>query len=212
MSDNINIQSQSTDPPAEPLTREERYLSAIAGVTSSEDIPEKPLTREEKYLNKIVENGGGGGSSFEPTDEQLAAMNSGITSEDVEQIETNKNNISNIQTAISIDNITSNISANTGYTIVTGMSAVYKQGKHIFGNIIVKKDDNPYTANVEETIAVISNKPSAHVTTFCGFSTSEWNIKNIGYVFFSSSTGDIKVINSTAGNTTVNIHIDYCIS
>lgn len=95
MSDNINIQSQSTDPPAEPLTREEQYLSAIAGVTSSEDIPEKPLTREEKYLNKIVENsGGGGGGGFTPTDEQLAAMNSGITSEDVEQISTNKNNIS----------------------------------------------------------------------------------------------------------------------
>lgn len=94
MSDNINIQSQSTDPPSEPLTREEQYLSAIAGVTSSEDIPEKPLTREEKYLNKIVENGGGGGGGgFTPTDAQLDAMNSGITSEDVEQISTNKNNI-----------------------------------------------------------------------------------------------------------------------
>lgn len=93
MSDNINIQSQSTDPPAEPLTREEQYLSAIAGVTPSSDIPEKPLTRIEKYLNKIVENGGGGGGSFEPTDEQLAAMNSGITEEDVEQINTNKTNI-----------------------------------------------------------------------------------------------------------------------
>ncbi|MBP5379253.1 MAG: hypothetical protein J6Y64_06905 [Ruminococcus sp.] len=92
MSDNINIQSQSTDPPAEPLTREEQYLSAIAGVTPSSDIPEKPLTRIERYLNKIVENGGGG-SGFEPTDEQLAAMNSGITAEDVEQIDTNKNNI-----------------------------------------------------------------------------------------------------------------------
>lgn len=96
MSDNINIQSQSTDPPAEPLTREEQYLSAIAGVTPSSDIPEKPLTRIERYLNKIVENGAGG-SGFEPTDEQLAAMNSGITSEDVEQIDTNKNNISSEQ-------------------------------------------------------------------------------------------------------------------
>ncbi len=53
--------TDSTDPPAEPLTREEQYLSAIAGVTSSSDIPPKPLTRAEKYLNKIVENGGGGG-------------------------------------------------------------------------------------------------------------------------------------------------------
>ena len=113
MSDNINIQSQSTDPPAEPLTREERYLSAIAGVTSSEDIPEKPLTREEKYLNKIVENGGGGGSSFEPTDEQLAAMNSGITSEDVEQIETNKTNISNQQDTTA--------QGGNGYAIINGI-------------------------------------------------------------------------------------------
>lgn len=55
MSDNIN----NTNPPSEPLTREEEYLSAIAGVTSSDDIPEKPLTRVEKYLNKIVEDGGG---------------------------------------------------------------------------------------------------------------------------------------------------------
>lgn len=105
MSDNINIQSQSTDPPAEPLTREERYLSAIAGVTPSSDIPEKPLTRIEKYLNRIVENGGGGGGSFEPTDEQLAAMNSGITSEDVEQISTNKNNILLINESLSSNNL-----------------------------------------------------------------------------------------------------------
>lgn len=53
--------TDSTDPPAEPLTREEQYLSAIAGVTSSSDIPPKPLTRVEEYLNRIVENGGGGG-------------------------------------------------------------------------------------------------------------------------------------------------------
>lgn len=107
MSDNINIQSQSTDPPAEPLTREEQYLSAIAGVTPSSDIPEKPLTRIERYLNKIVENGAGG-SGFEPTDEQLAAMNSGITSEDVEQIDTNKNNILSIQNDLYFTNVLPN--------------------------------------------------------------------------------------------------------
>lgn len=116
--------TDSTDPPAEPLTREEQYLSAIAGVTSSSDIPPKPLTRVEKYLNKIVENGGGGGGggttnynelSNRPQVEdktlegnmslsdlgaqaaldtnQMAAVNSGVTSTDVEQIATNKNNI-----------------------------------------------------------------------------------------------------------------------
>ena len=37
------------------------------------------------------------GSGFTPTTEQLAAMNSGITTEDVAQIATNENNISSIQ-------------------------------------------------------------------------------------------------------------------
>lgn len=37
---------------------------------------------------------GGGGGGFTPTDAQLDAINSGITSEDVEQISTNENNIS----------------------------------------------------------------------------------------------------------------------
>lgn len=40
-----------------------------------------------------IPNTGGGGSGFTPTTEQLAAMNSGITAEDVTQIGTNENNI-----------------------------------------------------------------------------------------------------------------------
>lgn len=43
--------------------------------------------------------GGGGGGGFTPTEAQLTAMNSGITSTDVAQIETNKNNISLIKHA-----------------------------------------------------------------------------------------------------------------
>lgn len=77
-----------------PITRDEKYLAKAAGVDV--DIP-TPITREEKYLNAIAEGGGGGG--FTPTETQLEAMNSGITSEDVEQITTNKNNISLIDHA-----------------------------------------------------------------------------------------------------------------
>ena len=43
---------------------------------------------------------GGGGEGFTPTDEQLAAMNSGITSTDVEQISINENNILSLQQTI----------------------------------------------------------------------------------------------------------------
>lgn len=46
---------------------------------------------------EIPSSGGG----FTPTETQLASMNSGITSADVEQINTNKTNISNIQTSLS---------------------------------------------------------------------------------------------------------------
>ena len=48
--------------------------------------------------NEIPSSGGGGG--FVPTEDQLAAMNSGITSEDVTQIGTNETNISTIQTTV----------------------------------------------------------------------------------------------------------------
>ena len=120
MTDIMPYGTEDTNPPAEPLTREEQYLSAIAGVTSSSDIPEKPLTRIEEYLNKIVENGGGGGGggtsdytqlSNKPqinshelsgdksssdlglqgalSEAQLAAVNSGITAEKLQQDETN---------------------------------------------------------------------------------------------------------------------------
>ena len=41
------------------------------------------------------------GSGFTPTTEQLAAMNSGITTEDVAQIATNENNILLVNTAVS---------------------------------------------------------------------------------------------------------------
>ena len=90
MSDNIN---NGFPVPEEPITREEQYLSAIAQVTPATQIPEEPLTRIEAYLDKIVENGGGGGGGFVPTQAQLDAMNSGIDSTKVEQIETNKTNI-----------------------------------------------------------------------------------------------------------------------
>ncbi len=52
---------------------------------------------EELKAKKI---GGAASGGFAPTEQQLAAMNSGITAEDVEQIGTNKNNISSIQQTI----------------------------------------------------------------------------------------------------------------
>lgn len=49
---------------------------------------------------EIPNTGGGGGGGFVPTETQLAAINSGVTSTDVEQIGTNKNDILTIGTKV----------------------------------------------------------------------------------------------------------------
>lgn len=60
-----------------------------------------PLATEEvTELGTYFPKSGGGDSGFEPTEAQLEAMNSGITSEDVAQITTNKNNITTLQETI----------------------------------------------------------------------------------------------------------------
>ena len=65
-----------------PVTNEEKFAARAAGMVV--DVP-TPVTRMEKYLNAIGEGGGGGG--FTPTQEQLDAMNSGITAERVGELE-----------------------------------------------------------------------------------------------------------------------------
>lgn len=149
--------TDSTAPPTEPLTREEQYLSAIAGVTSSSDIPPKPLTRVEKYLNRIVENGGGGGGggttnynelSNRPQVEnktlegnmslsdlgaqaaldtdQMAAVNSGITSQKLGTVE---NDISLLQ-----QKVVAHSAGGSNYDVIN--------------NIRVYVDSNPPTGDI----------------------------------------------------------------
>lgn len=84
MSDNTN---NGFPVPEEPLTREEEYLSAIAGVTASTEIPEKPLTRVEAYLDKIVENGGGGGGGGTVNNAKITIQKNGV---DVESFTLNQ--------------------------------------------------------------------------------------------------------------------------
>lgn len=50
-----------------------------------------------------IPGGGGGGGGFVPTEDQLAAMNSGATTEKINQIDTNKNNISSFHKASGTD-------------------------------------------------------------------------------------------------------------
>lgn len=66
--------------PDKPITRQEIYLSNMAGQGTS--LPEEPLTREEAYLDYIAKNGGGGGTGDGDMkksvyDNDLAVLNAG---------------------------------------------------------------------------------------------------------------------------------------
>ena len=80
-----------------PITRQEQYLSAIAG--NPGEVPEYPITREEQYLAAILEGGGSGGTTDyerlqnKPSingveligDVALSDIMSDVTQEDVEE-------------------------------------------------------------------------------------------------------------------------------
>ena len=72
-------------------------LAQFTGMKNLSPLDTEEVTEIGQYFNK---SGGGGSGGFEPTEAQLEAMNSGITSEDVAQITTNKNNITTLQETI----------------------------------------------------------------------------------------------------------------
>jgi hypothetical protein len=86
----------------------------IKAVTHTEKViagEVQPVTHLEKVIDKY--GGGGGGGGFTPTQAQLDAMNSGINSTKVQQIETNETNISNQQDTTA--------QGGNGYAIINGI-------------------------------------------------------------------------------------------
>ena len=130
------------------------------------------------------------------------ATNKFATAAELKQISTNKNNIS-------INSIKSSITMEQGYTLVS-QSTLYQQGKHIFGNLIIKKDSGNYS-DTSETVCTLGKPPAITGMLFCGFGASEWGIESIGYAFLGS-TGGVSVKDTKNTNTTVNIAVDYVIS
>lgn len=139
---------------------------------------------------------------------QLAAVNSGITSTDVEQITENENNILSLTANAAITSIISDVTMATGFTL-EAQSFLYKQGKHIFGRLIISST-NAYTTSDVKPCTIGAYKPSPHYVAFCGLGADMWKIKSIGYAYISSLSGDFKVNDSgNNSNYTVNIPIDY---
>lgn len=125
--------------------------------------------------------------------------------------------IERIDTALSnltITDITSSIgTAPTGITLVTNESAVYKQGKHVFGTLLFKAT----TALAENTdakmITFASEYKPSRVQNFFGVtSNSQYNIANSVYAYISTSSGgsgELFVKANTGNQTIIKVQIDY---
>lgn len=115
---------------------------------------------------------------------------------------------------ITIVDITSAITANTDF-IINDRTHVYKQGKHVFGTIVISKDSGTRIGSAE--IAYMNAyKPKYQWVSMCGFgNTSEWEINSFGYVFVDANTGGKILVNDANTESSckyVNIQIDYMIN
>lgn len=108
-----------------------------------------------------IPGGGGGGGGFTPTQEQLDAMNSGITSEDVEQISTNKNNISNVQTSLAVGSSDNGKVLTASYSGGTGSYAwVTPSGGGAVSGVKGSEETNYRTGNVSISAANVGAIPT----------------------------------------------------
>ena len=183
-------------------------MSEITPVTHTEKVVAgqvDAVTHFEKVIAKY--GGGGGGGGFTPTTEQLAAMNSGITSEDVEQISTNKNNISSILANIDITEITDAFTIPTGFTI-DNKSHVYKQGKHIFGRLIIQSS-NAYTVTPSIIVSAATYPPINNITNPAFYDNTSWTCRTLGSYFFGSNGQMSCVCQTGTTDTFVHINLDY---
>lgn len=92
----------TTDPNKVKPSRVETILMAMLGESVEIDEPKSRVEELLLQLKEAIEQGGGSG--FTPTQEQLDAMNSGIDSTKVAQIEANKNNILTLQQQVGYAN------------------------------------------------------------------------------------------------------------
>lgn len=99
------------------------------------------------------------------------------------------------------EDITSQISMKTGYTLSSGK--LFKKGKHIMGNIVVS---GTFTQNTLATILELPYKADGEHITFCAFSDGAYSAKSLGYLYFVKN---LSVSPNTTGQTYVNLELNY---
>ena len=115
--------------------------------------------------------------------------------------------------AVNIVDITSALTLATGYT-ATNRTHIFKQGKHVFGTIVVSKDSGTFPSSGAAEIGYMNAyRPKFQYVGGSFFSETEWTVASLGYAFVdSTSPGHILVTDTLTTNTFVKISIDYVIA
>ena len=114
----------------------------------------------------------------------------------------------------SITDITDSLGTTpTGITLVTAESAVYKQGKHIFGCLLFKST-NDLVVNTDNLLITMATayKANRNQNFFGVTSNSQYNIANACYAYLSTSAGgscEISIKAPTASQKYAKLMIDY---
>jgi len=165
-------------------------------------------------MSKIIRNGieyGGTATTanqvqYSPT-ETVADKIDEIDGKTGSDIPVSSSDSTSVAEAIEIEDITNAFlsSIESGYTLTSGK--IYKQGKRIFGNIVINStSDLPSTSGKVGDIA-ITYRPAAEVNSFCGVSQTQWNINAVGYAYFGAS---LAVASGNSGMKFAKINFEYC--
>lgn len=115
---------------------------------------------------------------------------------------------------ILIVDITNKVSMKTGFTIDISHSILFKQGKHIFGNLVLKKTTGVYNSTGDTVATITDYPPISTVVNDIGLTNTVNQMQNIGWIYISSASespaGSITIRDAvgTINNCAV-IQIDY---
>lgn len=112
--------------------------------------------------------------------------------------------------------ITGAITTATGYSLINSLSHLYKMGNNVFGELIFSKNTGYFSTDPSHVATINAQyAPNTQFIGIGGFSTSEWAISTIGYVFVqiktatSGEAGKVMVRDTVTTNNYVHVSVNY---